>query len=36
MIVSLGLDHWINDLARNWDELVAIAEIAPSDLHLHQ
>jgi hypothetical protein len=35
MIVSLGLDYRINDPVSNWDELVAIAEFDPSDLHLY-
>jgi hypothetical protein len=34
MYSSLGVDHWINDPARNWDELVKIAEADPSYLHL--
>jgi hypothetical protein len=36
MIVSLCLDHHIIDPARNWDELMEIAKITPSDLHLRQ
>jgi len=36
MIGSLRLDHRINEPVINWDVVVAIAEIDPSDLHLRQ